>query len=54
MKIALCGYPPLAAQLVDALKNSGVEVTHFVNDFISGRGETSFNLPTPPSTGKFF
>ena len=48
MKIALCGYPPLAAQLVDALKNSGVEVTHFVNDFISGRGETSFNLPSTP------
>lgn len=56
MKVAICGYPPLAAQLFDALKISGLEVTHFVNDFISGRGETSFNLPstTPLQLVNFF
>lgn len=54
MKIAVCGYPPRAAQLIDALKNSGVEVTHFVSDFISSRGKESFNLPADFQQVSFF
>ena len=48
MKVAICGYPPLAVQLIEGLKNIGVTCTHFINDLISSHGETEFQIPTPP------
>lgn len=48
MKMAICGYPPLALQLTESLKNSGVECTHFVREFVSSHGEKNLQITTPP------
>ena len=37
MKVAICGYPPLALQLRAALQNSGIEFKYFITDFVSMR-----------------
>lgn len=47
MKVAICGYPPLALQFINGLKNIGVECTHFIKDFVSNHGEKYFQLPPP-------
>ena len=55
MKVAICGYPPLALQLINNLKNIGVECTHFISDFVTNHGEKSFNVsPPPPDFINFF
>ena len=54
MKVAICGYPPLAAQIIAPLKNLGVECNYFVRDFISSHGEENFNLPTTIKLVNFF
>lgn len=38
MKVALCGYPPLAMHLQEVLKDSGIEFKFFISDFISNSG----------------
>ena len=43
MKVAICGYPPLALQLQAALQNSGIEFKYFITDFVSDNFIT--NLP---------
>lgn len=49
MKVAICGFPPLALQVQESLKNSGIEFKFFIEDFVStrgGEGEDLFtNLP---------
>lgn len=35
MKVAICGNPPLAMQLQEGLKNSGIEFKFFIGDFVS-------------------
>ena len=35
MKIAFCGYPPLAQQIQRGLQGSGVEVKFFIEDFVA-------------------
>ncbi len=54
MKVAICGYPPLAVQIINGSKNSGLEFTHFVSDFISSHGEENFNLPPNIQLVSFF
>ena len=41
MKVAICGYPPLALQVQAGLQNSGVESKFFISDFVSGEGDLS-------------
>ncbi len=48
MKVAICGYPPLAFKIFNDLKNIGIECTHFIKDFVSNHGEKEFQIPTPP------
>ncbi len=48
MKVAICGYPPLALQVQAGLQNSGIEFTFFIRDFVSmrrGGGNQFTNLP---------
>ena len=57
MKVAICGYPPLAFQLSEQLKNNGIECTHFIKDFVSDRSEKNFSMPSltvPPIFINFF
>ena len=44
MKVAICGYPPLAAEMIDELNKKNIECTHFIKDFVSDRNEREFNL----------
>lgn len=48
MKVAICGYPPFAVQIMNQLKNVGIECTHFIEDYISSHGEQSFQFNAPP------
>lgn len=48
MKLAICGYLPLAVQIIEDLRNVGVTCTHFIKDLISNLDETEFQIPTPP------
>lgn len=49
MKLAVCGYPPLAQKFREIMKNNGVEVNFFISDFITeriGRGDNpNVNIP---------
>ena len=48
MKVALCGYPPLAQRVQEVLKNSDIDFKFFIRDFVSvrvGGGELFTNLP---------
>lgn len=47
MKVAICGYPPLALQLQAGLQNSNIEFKFFISDFVSAREQNNFftNLP---------
>ena len=38
MKVALCGYLPLAMQLQQGLRSSGIEIKVFIKDFIIESG----------------
>ena len=38
MKVALCGYLPLAMQLQQALRNGNIEIKVFIKDFIIESG----------------
>ena len=55
MKVAVCGYPPLAIQFITNSQKNGLECKYFVSDFISDHGEKSFNIPmtAPPRSYKF-
>lgn len=54
MKVAICGYPPLAFQAVNQLRNSGIECTHFIGDFVSTHGENGVFPPPPRAGSEFF
>ena len=46
MKVALCGYPPLAMKIQSDLQNSDYEFKFFIGDFISPDGKDEpINLP---------
>lgn len=48
MRVAICGYPPLALKVQEGLKNSDIEFKFFIRDFVSNRvggGEPFTNLP---------
>ena len=46
MKLAICGYPPLALQIQAGLQNSDIEFKFFISDFVSVRGGNFVtNLP---------
>ena len=38
MKVAICGFPPLALQVQAGLQKSGIEFKFFIRDFVSMRG----------------
>ncbi len=38
MKLAICGYPPLALQIQAVLQNSDIEFKFFIADFVSTGG----------------
>ena len=45
MKVALCGYPPLAQRVQEVLKNSDIDFKFFIRDFVSVRvGGVSYLL----------
>ena len=46
MKLALCGFPPLAEQLQTGLQ--GFEFKYFIGDFVSTRGRDNFPVALPP------
>ena len=46
MRVAICGYPPLIFQIINGLKNSGIECPHFINDLISIHGEPNSQIPS--------
>ena len=48
MKIAICGYPPLALQLQKSLRKCGIEIKFFVKDFASSGGEGNLVANLPP------
>lgn len=35
MKVAICGYPPLALQVQEVLKDSDVEIKFFIEDLLN-------------------
>jgi len=46
MKVAICGYPPLALQVQADLQTGGIEFKFFIRDFVSMRkGGGVINLP---------
>lgn len=48
MRVAICGYPPLAQQKQELLQNDGVEIKFFIRDFVSNLEEKDnciINLP---------
>lgn len=47
MRVAICGYPPLARQIQEGLRSSDIEFKFFISDFISNAKEGDFvtNLP---------
>ena len=47
MKVAICGYPPLALQVQERLKNSGIEFKFFIEDLVSARGEDNLFTDLP-------
>lgn len=54
MKVAICGYPPLAFKLIDSLKTIDVECTHFIEDLMTNCGEDDIKILANLSPVKFF
>ena len=50
MKVAICGYPPLARQIQESFNNSGIAFEFFIRDFVStrGGGDNNFVTDLPP------
>lgn len=53
MKVAICGYPPLAKKTQDDLKNDNIEVKFFIKDLVSSR-EKPIDLVTDLPLINFF
>ncbi len=54
MRVAICGYPPLALQVQESLKNSDIEFKFFIRDFVPFRGAEEDNLSTNLPQINFF
>ena len=54
MRVAICGYPPLALQMQERLCKSDIEFKFFISDFISTRNEEFNNFVTNLPTISFF
>lgn len=52
MRVAICGYPPLAQKVQDGLANSGIDFKFFVSDFLSNAEGMDFTTNLQPI--KFF
>ena len=45
MKLAICGYPPMALQITDAIANSDVECDYFIRDLATSHGKRNIQFP---------
>ena len=51
MKVALCGYPPVAFKFMDKLESIDIECKYFISDLVSSHGNTDFKFPESTPQG---
>ena len=48
MKLAICGYPPMAFQVINALQNTAYKCKYFIRDLMTSYSEENFKFPQDP------